>query len=215
MDTQERKFIYNTDRKPLIIPEYGRYIHEMVDQLKKIEDREKRNKNAKVIINLLGRQNPHLRDVPDFQHKLWDHLFIMAEFDLDVDSPFPKPSPEKLKERPEKLAYPQKGYRFRYYGHIIKRMIDQAVQWEESELKDLLILTIANHMKKNYLSWNKDTVEDEVIFEHLRILSDGKIDLKPGDIELRDADELVRKKKSNNSHSHSYHKQKKYHKKRS
>jgi len=212
MDTQERKFVYNTDRKPLIIPEYGRYIHDMVDQLKQIEDRDLRNKNARAVINLLGRQNPHLRDVPDFQHKLWDHLFIMAEFDLDVDSPFPKPSPEKLKERPEKLPYPQKGYRFRFYGHIIKRMIDEAVKWEEGELKDLLIMTIANHMKKNYLSWNKDSVEDEVIFEHLRILSNGQIDLKPGEVTLRDADDLVRKKKST---THQHHKQKKYYKKRS
>jgi len=207
---QERKFTYNTDREPLIIPEYGRYIHEMVNYLKTIEDREQRNKNARAIVNLLGRQNTHLRDVPDFQHKLWDHLFIMANFDLDVDSPFPKPSPEKLKARPKKLPYPKKGYQFRYYGHIIKRMIDEAVKWEESELKDLLIRTIANHMKKNYLTWNKDTVSDEVIFEHLRILSNGKIDLKAGEYELRDASQLVKKRKNNNG----YHKQKNYRKKR-
>jgi len=210
MEAEEKRFTYNTDRKPLIIPEYGRYIHDMVAHLKTIEDREIRNKNAQYIIGLLGRHNPHLRDVPDFQHKLWDHLFIMAEFDLDVDSPFPKPSPEKLKERPEKLAYPQKGYRFRFYGHIIKRMIDEAVKWEEGELKDRLIRTIANHMKKNYLTWNKDSVSDEVIFEHLRILSDGKINLKSGENVLRDADDLVKKKKNNN-----YHKQKNYRKKRS
>ena len=207
---QERKFTYNTDRDPLIIPEYGRYIHEMVKQLKTIENREQRNKNARAIVNLLGRQNTHLRDVPDFQHKLWDHLFIMANFDLDVDSPFPKPSPEKLKARPEKLPYPKKGYQFRYYGQIIKRMIDEAVKWEDSELKDLLIRTIANHMKKNYLTWNKDTVSDEVIFEHLRILSNGKIDLKAGEYELREASQLVKKRKNNNG----YHKQKNYRKKR-
>ncbi len=207
---EERKFIYNTDREPLIIPEYGRYIHEMVAYLKTIEDREKRNKNAHALIKLLGRQNPHLRDVPDFQHKLWDHLFIMANFDLDVDSPFPKPIPEKLKERPEKLPYPKKGYQFRFYGHIIKRMIDEAVKWEEGELKDKLIQTIANHMKKNYLTWNKDYVDDEVIFEHLRILSEGKINLKVGDTELREASQLVKKRKNNG-----HYKQKNYRKKRS
>ncbi len=206
---QERKFTYNTDWEPLVIPEYGRYIHKMVAYLKTIKDRDLRNKNAQAVINLLGRQNPHLRDVPDFQHKLWDHLFIMAGFDLDVDSPFPKPSPEKLKARPEKLPYPKTGYQFRYYGQIIKKMIDEAVKWEEGELKDLLIRTIANHMKKNYLTWNKDTVSDEVIFEHLRILSNGKIDLKPEEYELLDAGQLVKKRKNNG-----YHKQKNYRKKR-
>ncbi len=210
MELQDRKYTYNTDRKPLIIPEYGRYIHEIVEQLKTIKDRDLRNKNARAIIKLLGRHNPHLRDVPDFQHKLWDHLFIMAEFDLDVDSPFPKPSPEKLKERPEKLPYPKKGYQFRFYGHIIKRMIDEAVKWEEGELKDRLIRTIANHMKKNYLTWNKDWVSDEVIFEHLRILSDGQIDLKQTGETLKEANQLVKKRKNNN-----YHKQKNYRKKRS
>ncbi len=209
MTTEERQFIYNTDREPLIIPEYGRYIHDMVNYLKTIEDRDKRNKNAQAIIKLLGKQNPHLRDVPDFQHKLWDHLFIMANFDLDVDSPFPKPSPEKLKERPGKLPYPKKGYQFRFYGHIIKKMIDEAVKWEEGELKDRLIKTIANHMKKNYLTWNKDSVSDEVIFEHLRILSEGKIDLKAEENTLRDANQLVKKRKNNN-----YYKQKNYRKKR-
>jgi len=209
MTKEERDFTYNTERDPLIIPEYGRYIHEMVAYLKTIEDRDKRNKNALAVINMLGRQNPHLRDVPDFQHKLWDHLYIMADFDLDVDSPFPKPSPEKLKERPEKLPYPKKGYQFRFYGHIIKKMIDEAVKWEESELKDRLIQTIANHMKKNYLTWNKDSVSDEVIFEHLRILSDGKINLKAGENELREASQLVKKRKNNG-----HYKQKNYRKKR-
>ena len=206
---QERKFTYNTDREPLIIPEYGRYIHKMVAYLKTIKDREIRNRNAQAVIRMLGQQNPHLRDVPDFQHKLWDHLFIMADFDLDVDSPFPKPSPEKLKERPQKLPYPKTGYQFRFYGQVIKKMIDEAIKWEEGEMKDLLIRTIANHMKKNYLTWNKDTVSDEVILEHLRILSNGKIDLKPDEYELRDASQLVKKRKNNG-----HYKQKNYRKKR-
>jgi len=215
MNFEETQFSYNTIRRPLIIPEYGRYIHEMVWQLKEIEDKEERNKNAQAIIKYLGRQNPHLRDVPDFQHKLWDHLYIMAEFDLDIDSPFPKPEPEKLNERPEKLPYPKKGYKFRYYGHIIKKMIDQAVAWEDGELKDLLIKTIANHMKKNYLNWNKDTVSDAVIFDHLRILSDGKIDLKPEEYELRESSRLIRKRKTNNKNGKNKKNYKNYRKKHS
>ncbi len=214
MELEEQKFIYNTDKTPLIIPEYGRMIHEMVAHLKTIEDKEERNKNAKAIVRYLGFQNPHLRDVPDFQHKLWDHLFIMANFDLDVDAPFPKPEPEKLKERPEKLPYPKKGYRFRYYGHIIKEMIDKAVEWEDGELKDLLIKTIANHMKKNYLTWNKDSVTDDVIFEHLRILSDGKISLSPEDLTLRDANQLVRKRPNNNNNNNKNKNKKKNYRKK-
>ncbi len=205
---EEQKFIYNTDKPPLIIPEYGRYIHQMVEQLKQIKDRDKRNRNARAIIQLLGNKNPHLRDVPDFQHKLWDHLFIMADFDLDIDSPFPKPDPKAFQEKPEKLPYPKKGYTFRYYGHIIKEMIDVAISWPEGEMKDKLIQTIANHMKKNYLTWNRDSVDDEVIFEHLRILSDGKINLNTTDNELRDAQALVKKRARNN-----YSKYKNYKKK--
>ena len=200
MQTEDLKFTYNTDREPLAIPEYGRYIHSMVTQLKKIEDRDKRNKNAQAIIQYLGFQNPHLRNVPDFQHKLWDHLYIMAGFDLDIDSPFPMPSPEKLREKPEKLPYPKKRYRFRFYGQIIKDMIDVAVTWEEGKMKDLLIKTIANHMKKNYLTWNKDHVEDSLIFEHLKILSDGKIDLlAEEEYKLREANQLVKKHHNNNN----------------
>ena len=205
---EQTRFKYNTDKEPLIIPEYGRIIQQMVNQLKTIEDREIRNKNAKAIIQLLGNKNPHLRDVPDFQHKLWDHIYIMANFDLDIDSPFPKPEPEKLKEKPEKLTYPKKGYKFRYYGHIIKKMIDVAVTWEEGELKDKLIQTIANHMKKNYLTWNKDSVDDDVIFEHLRILSDGKINLNKEDNELKNASILVKRRHKNNYSKHKNYRKK-------
>ncbi len=206
---EETRFVYNTDKEPLIIPEYGRYIHQMVKYLKTIEDKEKRNINAKAIIQILGSKNPHLRDVPDFQHKLWDHLFIMAEFDLDIDSPFPKPEPEKFQEKPEKLKYPKKGYKFRFYGHIIKKMIDVAVTWEEGEMKDKLINIIANHMKKNYLTWNRDSVDDEVIFEHLNILSDGKINLTVDKNELKNANQLVKRRPKSN-----YSKHKNYRKKR-
>ena len=87
---------YNTDRKQLIIPEYGRHIHKMINQVNEIESRDERNKMTKAIIGVMGNLNPHLRDVPDFQHKLWDQLFIMSEFKLDVDSPFDKPQEEVL-----------------------------------------------------------------------------------------------------------------------
>ncbi|MGA1150999.1 MAG: DUF4290 domain-containing protein, partial [Flavobacteriaceae bacterium] len=150
---------YNTKRKPLIIPEYGRHIQLMIEQAKEKTDAEERNKLAKAIIGVMGNLNPHLRDVPDFQHKLWDQLFIMSGFDFDVDSPFEKPQKEVLETKPEKLAYPQNHPKYRFYGNNIKNMIDVAVNWEEGELKDVLVFTIANHMKKCFLSWNKDSVE--------------------------------------------------------
>lgn len=162
----------------------------------------------------MGNLNPHLRDVADFQHKLWDQLFIMADFNLDVDSPYPIPSKELLTKKPDRLDYPQNFPKYRYYGNNIKYMIDVAIKWEEGELKNALVLVIANHMKKCYLSWNKDTVEDEVIFNHLLELSNGKIDLVKSNEELSQTQNLmkVNKKMSNKSNygssSKSNHKKK-------
>ncbi|MGB0304204.1 MAG: DUF4290 domain-containing protein [Flavobacteriaceae bacterium] len=194
---------YNTEREHLIIPEYGRHIQKMVNQAVAMEDREERNKCAKSIIAVMGNLNPHLRDVPDFQHKLWDQLFMISDFKLDVDAPYPKPSPEELSERPEPLAYPQNFPKYRFYGNNIKRMIDVAVKWEDGDKKDALVMTIANHMKKSFLSWNKDTVEDQVIFNHLFELSDGALNLKDSDEHLTEATDLIKHKKQRyNKKSH-------------
>jgi hypothetical protein len=190
---------YNAERPPLIIPEYGRHLQKLIDQAVVLEDREERNKAARYIIQVMGSLNPHLRDVPDFQHKLWDQIFIMSDFKLDVDSPYPIPSREVLQLRPDPLAYPQKSPKYRFYGNNIQYMIDVANQWEEGELKSALVKVIANHMKKSYLSWNKDTVTDQVIFEHLLEMSGGKINLLQSTEELTDTTELMRtnKKMSN------------------
>lgn len=192
---------YNTERPKLIIPEYGRHIQKMVDQAIATEDKEERNKMAKGIIAVMGNLNPHLRDVPDFQPMLWDQLFIMSDFKLDVDSPYPIPSREELLERPEPLSYPQNHPKYRFYGNNIKRMIDVANRWEDGDKKDGLIITIANHMKKCFLNWNKDTVEDDVIFGHLYELSEGKINLKNSDEDLSDASNLLKVKKRYSSSS--------------
>lgn len=183
---------YNSERSKLIIPEYGRHIQKMVDHAVAIEKEEERNQEANAIISVMGNLNPHLRDVPDFQHKLWDQLFIISDFKLDVKSPFPKPSREVLEERPDRMDYPQNFPKYRFYGNNIKRMIDVAKNWEEGDLKEGLVYTIANHMKKSYLSWNKDTVDDTVIFEHLRELSDGKLNLKATEEDLSEASDLLR-----------------------
>jgi hypothetical protein len=186
---------YNSERKPLIIPEYGRYLHKLIDQAVLIEDHEERNKAAKYIISVMGNLNPHLRDVPDFQHKLWDQIFIMSDFKLEVDSPYPTPSREVLKMKPEILKYPQNFPKYRFYGNNIKYMIDVANKWEEGDLKNALVKVIANHMKKSYLSWNKDTVTDAVIFEHLYELSNGKLDLLKSSEELSNVQDLIRTNK--------------------
>ncbi|MCA4783152.1 DUF4290 domain-containing protein [Empedobacter falsenii] len=188
---------YNTLRTQLIIPEYGRHIQEMVNHCKTITDETERNGFAEIIIEVMGELNPHLRDVPDFQHKLWDQLFIMAEFDLDVKSPYPIPTKkDTVNSKPNKVNYPQSIYKYRYYGNNIRKMIDVAVTWEEGEKSEGLYFAIANHMKKCYLLWNKDTVDDQVIFNHLFELSNGKIDLRKVEDHLVSPERL-----SNNNHS--------------
>lgn len=193
---------YNTEREHLIIPEYGRHMQKMINHAKTLETKEERNKVARGIIAVMGNMQPHLRDVPDFQHKLWDQLFIMSNFELDVDSDYPKPTKELLEERPEPLKYPQNFPKYRFYGNNIKTMIDVANTWEDGDLKEALTYTIANHMKKCFLNWNKDTVEDDVIYQHLYELSGGKINLKNSEEDLTDATSLMRTKtKFSNSNS--------------
>ena len=199
MQEQVSYLEYNSQRSHLIIPEYGRHLQKLIDQATAIEDRDERNKAAKYIISVMGSLNPHLRDVLDFQHKLWDQLFIMSDFRLDVDSPYPIPSKDILTQKPDRLKYPQNFPKYRFYGNNIKYMIDVANSWEESDLKNALVLVIANHMKKSYLSWNKDTVADEVIFGHLSELSGGKFNLSNSNEELLNTHDLmkVNKKVSN------------------
>ena len=197
MDT----LVYNTQKKKLIIPEYGRHIHDMIDQAVALKDKEKRNEMAKAIIGVMGNLNPHLRDVPDFQHKLWAQLFIMSDFQLDVESPYDKPSKEVYEKRkPNNLDYPQNYPKYRFYGNNIKQMIDFTVNWDNSELKGKLILTIANHMKKCFLNWNKDSVEDQVILDHLLDLSDGKLKVLDEDLPLTDSAEFLKSRPKNNSY---------------
>ena len=186
---------YNTVREDLIIPEYGRHIQKMINYASTRETKEERNKLANAIISVMGNLQPHLRDVADFQHKLWDQLFIMSDFKLDADSPFEKPSKEILNAKPEPLSYPQNFPKYRFYGNNIKIMIDEAVKWDSGEMKDALVLTIANHMKKCFLNWNKDSVKDQVIFDHLYELSDTKIDIRDSKEELLDSALLLKSKK--------------------
>ena len=191
---------YNTARKKLIIPEYGRHVHQMVDQALAIKNREDRNKMAKAIIGVMGNLNPHLRDVPDFKHKLWAQLFIMSDFKLDVDSPFDIPLEEDYKNsKPSKLNYPQSFPKYRFYGNNIKKMVDIAISWDDGDLKNKLVLNIANHMKKCFLNWNKDSVEDNVIIDHLSDLSNGSLSVPKSSLPLTDSSEFLKNKIKTNT----------------
>ncbi len=186
---------YNSERPHLIIPEYGRHVQKLIDNCVAIEDPEERNKMAKAIVDVMGNLQPHLRDVPDFKHKLWDQLFIMSDFKLEAESPYPKPEREELAAKPERLAYPKYDSKYRFYGNNIQTMIAVALTWEEGEAREALYFAIANHMKKCYLNWNKDTVDDHIIYNHLLDLSKGKIDLEGKNEPLSEVKELMKKRK--------------------
>jgi len=186
---------YNGDRPHLIIPEYGRHVQKLVDKCVSLENVDERNTMARAIVDVMGNLQPHLRDVPDFKHKLWDQLFIMSDFKLDVESPYDKPEKEVLQAKPEPLAYPKAASKYRFYGNNIQTMIDTALTWEDGDAREALYFAIANHMKKCYLNWNKDTVDDAVIFKHLKELSNDKIDLSDRDEPLSEIKNLLRKRK--------------------
>jgi hypothetical protein len=187
------EYDYNTSRKKLILPEYGRHIHKMIDHICTIEDREERNKAAKTIIAVMGNLNPHLRDVADFKHKLWDHLAVISEFKLDIDSPYEKPEPTKFQEKPSKVEYNQNNLKYKHYGKSVSLMIEAAAAMEEGEEREHLVKLLANHLKKLYLTWNREAVEDEQIFKDLEILSKGKIIFKEGELQLNETREILSK----------------------
>ena len=204
---------YNTQQPKLIIPEYGRNIQRMVDHCCTLETREERNKCARVIIQVMGQLNPHLRDVPDFTHKLWDHLLIISDFKLDVDSPYPKPSRETFITAPERVAYPSRKIKYRHYGKLIEEIIQKAKDFKEGDEKEYLKRIVATQLKKSYLTWNKDTVLDEVIFQHLVELSDGALKMGEGQ-KLAESNDLIKRNvnpSGGGGHSHKKH-HKKHHK---
>lgn len=200
---------YNTSLPRLIIPEYGRNIQRMIEFAITVKDRKERNQVAQAIINVMGQLNPHLRDVTDFKHKLWDHLFIISDFKLDVDSPYPMPTPETFKTKPELLKYPSNDIRYKHYGKTVEKLIEKAKEYKEGQEKDVLVAQIANLMKRSYLTWNRDTVGDEVILNQLEELSKGK--LKLADISMLRSTHNLAPKPAN---SHHHHRDKKNNKKK-
>jgi hypothetical protein len=186
---------YSTQRTRLILPEYGRNIQKMVEYIKTIEDRETRNIAAQEIINIMGNMNPHLRDINDFKHKLWDQLAQMAEFELDIDSPYPTPLEETFTAKPSRIPYTEGRLKYKYLGRIMQKLIIAATEIADKEKQDELIKVITNHMKKLYVIWNKDTVEDSVIFDKLHELSNGKLLVETGTRLIESKDLMNNKRK--------------------
>jgi hypothetical protein len=172
------KFDYNTTRNELILAEYGRNVQNMVKYICELEDRQERNRYAQAVIDLMGFLNPHLRDVADFKHKLWDHLHIISGYKIDVDSPYPKPTPEAAMVRPKHIGYPQQKIRYKHYGKTVEVLIEKAKALEEPERKAAMVQGIANFMKMAYVTWNKDNVADETILKNLAELSGGELQLE-------------------------------------
>ncbi|MEO7444029.1 MAG: DUF4290 domain-containing protein [Ferruginibacter sp.] len=167
---------YNTTRNHLIMKEYGRHIQKMVEYLLTLEDKEDRQKNAYAVIELMGFLNPHLKNVEDFRHKLWDHLFLISDFKLDVESPYPIPTRETLKARPERLPYPKTKPRFNHLGKNIQFVIDKALVEENPEKKQGFANSIAYYMKLTYSNWHKELVHDDAIQQELSNMTNGELE---------------------------------------
>lgn len=174
------KLLYNTERVRLYVPEYGRNVQKMVDYLKTIEDRQKRNEQAWAVVRVMEIINPavHLQD--NYEQKLWDHLHIISGFDLDVDSPYPVPSPEILNLRPEPMSVEKEPIKALHYGRNIENIIDLIASTEEGESKTAMIYSLAEYMRQQYLTWNKDSVTDEIIFQDIERLSGNRIKIPEG-----------------------------------
>jgi len=186
---------YNTQLKRMDLPEYGRNIQRMVDYALTIEDKEERKRCVQTIISIMGNLFPHLRDVPDFKHKLWDHLAIMSDFKLDIEYPYEIVRKENLYSKPEKVPYNSKRIKIKHYGRSIEDLIDKAVAMEDGPERTRLIQLMANHMKKSILTWNRDAVDDIKIYDDLRTLSNGKIDVNEDTVHLLEIREVLTPRK--------------------
>ena len=174
------KLYYNTEREKLSMPEYGRYILEMVESLRDIPDKEKRSRQARAIIKSMEILNPQVHQQEDWEHKLWDHLYIIAGYDLDIDSPYPAPVPEEVNSRPAPIPLETRPIKARHYGRNIESIIDLIAGEEDGEQKTAMIRALAIYMRQQYLIWNKDTVADQTIFADIERLSQGRVKVPEG-----------------------------------
>lgn len=190
-----------SQRTDLILPEYGRNIQQMVKHAVAIEDRAERTRCAKTIIDIMGNMFPYLRDVEGFKYKLWDHLAIMSEFKLDIDYPFEVVKPTTLQQKPEKIPYNTQRIRYMHYGRLLQTLIEKTVAYPEGERRQELIDLMANHMKKSYLTWNKEVVDDRKIFDDLRELSHGELDMNPESMTLTASRDIMNRNRPANKNN--------------
>lgn len=181
---------YNSVREKLIIPEYGRNVQKMIQHALTIDDREKRTSYVKYIVGVMTQMHISTGSYGDYHHMIWDHMHIIADYKMDVDAPYPIPDKEAIEAKPRTLKYSGGRIKYKPYGANIEKMIKLAVTYEEGEEKVSLVENIANHLKKAYLNWNRDSVEDEVILNHLAVLSDGKLVLKD-DFKFKSTDDIM------------------------
>lgn len=174
---------YNTQREKLMMPEYGRHVQEMINYVKNLPDKEKRNEQIQAVVAVMGTLNPQLRDINDFKHKLWDHVQIISDFQIDIDSPYPTPTKETLHTRPDPIPLQKTPIKAAHYGRNIQNMIEVIAAREDDEVKTYMIKTLASYMKQQYLIWNKDSVSEETIFKDIYRLSDGRITV-PEDVHI-------------------------------
>ncbi len=171
---------YNTEREKLKVPEFGRNVLKMIEHLRTIEDRAKRTEQAAAVVKVMEILNPQVRQQEDFEHRLWDQLYIIAGFDLDVDSPFPAPTVEQIQTRPVAIPLKKRPLKATHYGRNIESIIDLIAGEPEGEVKTAMIRSLAIYMRQQYLIWNKDSVADETIFKDIEVLSEGRIKVPEG-----------------------------------
>jgi len=183
---------YNTEREKIVISEYGRNIQLMIRHLMDIEDRRQRTEAAYFVINVMAQMNPQVKESNDYSHKLWDHLHIIANYELDVDGPFPKPTPEMQQKKPEHIGYQKNNIRYGHYGQYVYDVVKKVKEMEDGPKKQAILVNIANQMKRDYLNWNRDTVNDLLILDDLYKISEGAITL-PMDTKLTPTFEILNK----------------------
>ncbi len=183
---------YNTGREKIVISEYGRNIQVMIRHLMEIEDRKERTEAAYFVVSVMAQMNPQVKESNDYNHKLWDHLHIIANYELDVDGPFPKPTPETQQKKPDHVGYQKNNIRFGHYGQYVYDVVKKVKEMPDGPKKQAILLNIANHMKRDYLNWNRDTVNDLLILDDLYKISEGAITL-PMDTKLASANEILNK----------------------
>lgn len=201
-------FEYNTQAEKLIISEYGRSFQNMVEHVIALPEKDKRTKMAEALISVMEILNPSVKEQADYKHKLWDHLHIVSDFKLDVDSPFPIPERDDFIKKPEKVPYPSQPIKFRFYGRNLQFMVNKAATLENPEMKSEFLSLLASFMSNSSRNWNNENLNNNQLAEHLKMMSNNKLEINPDDLEI--TLEQRNKKKFFKQNNKFFNKNKKY-----